>query len=271
VRASVLSVALFAAGCADRVDVGMAPPPLPPPVSVGASEVITLAVPPTAPPDAAPRVYDLGRSHAGRPLTLVVFGTAPQTVFIFGGIHGSEPTSASLAAAFADYLAENPELYASVSVAILAAANPDGLAAGTRQNAVGVDLNRNFPARNWLPARQPGGHGDEPASEPETRAILRAVELLNPMRVLALHSINRARACNNYDGPAARCAQALSQANGYPVRGSIGYPTPGSFGSWAAERRLPTVTLELPREADAAEVWRDNRAALLAFVRGAAE
>ena len=43
----------------------------------------------------------------------------------------------------------------------------------------------------------------------------------------------------------------------------VGYPTPGSFGSWCAERGLPVVTLELPHaldmpnEEELAQVWRD--------------
>ena len=53
-------------------------------------------------------------------------------------------------------------------------ANPDGSATGTRGNAHGVDLNRNFPWR-W---RHLGGvyySGTRPASEPETRALRRLI------------------------------------------------------------------------------------------------
>ena len=54
-------------------------------------------------------------------------------------------------------------------------------------------------------------------------------------------------ACVNYDGPAAAWAEAVAAACGWPARGEIGYPTPGSFGSWlGVDRGLPILTLELP-------------------------
>ena len=57
--------------------------------------------------------------------------------------------------------------------------------------------------------------------------------------------------------------------NGYPLSASMGYPTPGSLGSWAGvDRRIPTVTLELPRNLDENRCWEHNAAAVLAFVRG---
>jgi protein MpaA len=54
-------------------------------------------------------------------------------------------------------------------------------------------------------------------------------------------------ACVNYDGPAAAWAKAVAAACGWPARGDIGYPTPGSLGSWlGVDRGLPVLTLELP-------------------------
>jgi protein MpaA len=53
----------------------------------------------------------------------------------------------------------------------------------------------------------------------------------------------------NYDGPAADVAQKISDITGYPVEPSIGYPTPGSFGTYyGVERNIPTITLELDEE-----------------------
>jgi len=59
----------------------------------------------------------------------------------------------------------------------------------------------------------------------------------------------------------------MGERNGYPVSASIGYPTPGSLGTYAGvERKIPIITLELPR-VDAEGGWEQNRSALLWVVR----
>ena len=53
----------------------------------------------------------------------------------------------------------------------------------------------------------------------------------------------------NYDGDAEKYAEKISEITGYPVKPSIGYPTPGSFGTWAGiEKKIPVITLELDEE-----------------------
>ena len=90
------------------------------------------------------------------------------------------------------------------------------------------------------------------------------VEAVAPVRIITIHSIDRHRFCNNYDGPGRTLATQMAKGNGYPVRSSIGYATPGSFGTWAGrERRIATVTLELPSHHSTKRCWADNRRALI--------
>jgi protein MpaA len=65
--------------------------------------------------------------------------------------------------------------------------NPDGTAADSRQNAHGVDLNRNFPYR-WRPIGDPTYFsGASPVSEPETRAAMRLVRRIRPAVTIWYH------------------------------------------------------------------------------------
>lgn len=214
------------------------------------------------------RRIPLGWSVEGKLLTLTIFGTGEPAVFVMGGIHGDEPSSAVVARQLIALLRADPDLCAGCTVGILPAANPDGLARHRRTNANRVDLNRNFPARNWQRARRGElSRGDRPGSEPETQAIREAMELLEPACVVSIHAISRGRRCNNYDGPARELAVLMSRHNGYPAKASIGYPTPGSFGSWAGvDQQIPTITLELPKGVSGQQCWEANRGALLALI-----
>lgn len=220
--------------------------------------------------DSRARVVEIGRTVNGNPLSLHVFGDAPGPVLIFAGMHGSEPSSAFVAERLVEHLRANPAAYRGASVAVWPRVNPDGLARRRRRNAHHVDLNRNFPAGNWKKQRSTSRYygGPAAASEPETLAVMRTVEQLQPRAVISIHSITRGRQCNNFDGPARELAEIMSRHNGYPAKAGIGYPTPGSFGSWAGvERGIPVVTLELPRGRSGRECWQENREALLAVIQ----
>lgn len=201
-------------------------------------------------------------SVEGRPLGWRVFGAereAAPTVLLLGAIHGDEPMSHRLLEGFAADLQANPDWAAGRRVVVATPLNPDGLARGTRTNARGVDLNRNFPAKSW---RKGDARGDAPLSEPESRLVAHLVERYAPVAVVSVHAPFR---CVNWDGPAEGLAQAMADRSGYPLRASIGYPTPGSLGAWlGGDRQVPIVTLELPRGRSDDGYLSENREALRA-------
>lgn len=233
----------------------------------------------------------LGRSIEGRRIEAFEIGRGGRPrVLILGGTHGDEPKSVDIAwrlihtlaqilevgsgsrglkpAARKEIRAADPtrESFLQAHWLVVPCVNPDGFARRRRRNARGVDINRNFPTDNWtlLAERSRMYGGSRPASEPETRAVIRAVKRHRPAIIVAIHSIDRNRYCVNYDGPAKRIARRMSHTNGYPLAESIGYPTPGSFGTWAGiEQGIPTITLELPSHHSAKRCWEDNAAALL--------
>lgn len=215
-----------------------------------------------------PEVSELGQSVDGRPIVARAWGaTDPEeTVLVVASIHGSEPAGTPLVEQFETWLAAHPEELAAKRLAIVPVANPDGYARDERFNSRGVDLNRNFPAGNRTDKKV---HGDTALSEPESRALMRALQVFAPTRVVSLH---QPVACVDYDGPGEKLAKAMSVAidGRLPVKKLGGRP--GSLGSYVGVTLgRPIITLELPKDAEQREpqeLWDDYGAALIAFLRG---
>ena len=132
--------------------------------------------------------------------------------------------------------------------------NPDGLVLGTRQNVNLVDINRNFPTQNWqnAPFTPEYFGGEHASSEVETKFVVKTMEEFKPDVILTLHTPYKVV---NYDGPAKEIAKRISEIINYPTKRDIGYPTPGSFGTYAGiERNIPIITLELDEEIDVKEL-----------------
>lgn len=193
---------------------------------------------------AALALPEVGRSTQGRPLWAAPFGAGSSPpIVVVAGVHGNEPASVAAALELCQALRAAPP--GPRTVWVMPVLNPDAIAGGAKNSARDVDLNRNFPARNWRADHRPGYFpGQAPLSEPETAALAGLIESSRPEGVVAVHA---PLACVNYDGPAADWAAAVSAACGWPVRPDIGYATPGSLGSWLGrDRGLPVLTLELP-------------------------
>jgi murein peptide amidase A len=132
----------------------------------------------------AERTVLVGRSARGRAIVAHVLGaaTAQRRVLLVGCIHGNECAGQRILAAL-----EHRPVRTGVQLWLVPSMNPDGEAADTRQNADGVDLNRNFPYQ-W---RAGGGAtyyaGPRPSSEPETRAAMRLIEQIKPAVTIWYH------------------------------------------------------------------------------------
>lgn len=172
---------------------------------------------------------------------------------LMAGLHGEEPdTTVILSRALRSLAPEDID----AEVGVILCANPDGLALGTRGNCRGVDLNRNFDSHNWQPDPVscrwhvedsegiPIRTGIGPASEPETSALQRLISDQKPSRILSLHG-----PLDCIDDPdRSQLGEWLSAVTGSPLVQEIGYPTPGSMGSWAAENSIGLTTWEFPVE-----------------------
>jgi protein MpaA len=192
----------------------------------------------------------LGQSVEGRAIRGRRHGRPGPALLVFGGIHGDEPASVEALIELAFRLQGHEQGHRDDGagrgpVWLVPAVNPDGVARGSKNSAHDVDLNRNFPARSFVTAHAPRYFpGPAPLSEPETRVI---ADLLAREPIAAVVAVHAPFACINYDGPAADWAEAVAAACGWPARADIGYPTPGSLGSWLGiDRGLPVLTVELP-------------------------
>lgn len=208
------------------------------------------------------RRYVVGASNENRPISCLVTGQGEDAVLIMASVHGDETAGTPLVRRMGEYLRRHPEMLEARKVMLLPMVNPDGEKRNSRYNARGVDLNRNFSAANRRNSRR---HGFSALSEPETRAIVRAIRQCNPKRVIVLH---QPLACIDYDGPGKKLAEHISKYSNLPVR-KLG-AMPGSLGSYAGvELGIPTITFELPgnlRKMGAEHAWKRYGPALIASI-----
>ena len=126
----------------------------------------------------------IGHSVRGRAIVARVIGanSAPRKILVVGCIHGNECAGLAIVSA----LAKRPPP-AGVQLWLVPEMNPDGTAADTRQNADGVDLNRNFPYQ-WRPVAEPTYYsGPRALSEPESRAAVRLIRRIKPAVTIWYH------------------------------------------------------------------------------------
>ncbi len=189
----------------------------------------------------------LSRTSLGLPIIAHDFGTEFKTsprVLILGGVHGDEIEGVVCARGLLAAFLQN---YAyKMQITLIPEVNPEGVLNKTRGNSNGVDLNRNLPTKDWSPEiKTPRYHpGPSPLSEVENKALVE--ELKNPpVLIVSLHSW---KPILNVNGECRPEAEVLAKHTGYGIDTDIGYPTPGSLGTYTGlERNIPTLTYEIER------------------------
>jgi protein MpaA len=202
------------------------------------------------------RVEEVGRSRDGLPLRAFLPGREPPLAgLLIAALHGEEPETLLMARRLLERVTAGESGWA-----IVPCANPDGVVAGTRQNASGVDVNRNFPAANWsdapsftyppgcLDRRSPNrtnrsSPGEGPGSEPETQAVIALVERLRPALLVDLHSPLACIVTTPTVPPAV--VGALAASAELPVVPSTGSATPGALRDWCADQGQAAITYEV--------------------------
>lgn len=223
-------------------------------------------------------------SVLGDPLMWTTFGDVSDeeqpsfkekdVTIVMCGVHGDEITPVKFCFDLMYYLRDayaDPERakdFKNKVVLVAPLVNPDSYfkKKPTRTNARGVDVNRNFPTKDWqLEARQiwmskfrkdkRRNPGTKALSEPEVVFQVNLIKRYSPDKIVSVHS---PLTLLDYDGPSVPVTNGLDgnkaqelliqmskDASGYKIKD---YPFfPGSLGNWAGqERNIPTFTLELP-------------------------
>jgi protein MpaA len=167
-----------------------------------------------------------GHSLQARALRAVVLGdpAAPRRALVVGCIHGSECAGEAIVRRLR-WAPPPPD----TALWLVLTANPDGHLRNTRQNAHGVDLNRNFPFR-WQPLGAPGSFewsGPRPLSEPESRGLRRLILRVRPTLTVWYHQ--HATLVDDSGGDPG-VEGAYARAVGLPFRCLTRYP--GSATTW---------------------------------------
>jgi murein peptide amidase A len=200
----------------------------------------------------------IGRSVLGRPIVAEVRGDREATdrFLVVGCVHGDETAGVRVARGL---LASAPPRDAGLWV--VPSLNPDGVAAGTRGNARGVDLNRNFPF-GWRPLDDLEYSGTHPLSEPESRAAARLIRRTRPDVTIWFHQpfglVDRS-------GGSPAIERRYAELAGLPLVRLR--PHPGTASSWQnhVQPRGTAFVVELPPVVSGALVRR-AAAAILTLV-----
>lgn len=173
------------------------------------------------------------------------YDKAKKRILVFSLIHGDETGAGSLVRYWLERL---NEIEPRNDWRIVPVLNPDGYKAKTRTNANNVDLNRNFPTRDWddlanknwktttsaNPRRFPGTVA---GGEPEVQCAVKHIEEYKPEFVVSIHT---PLGVLDFDGP-----KVKPPAFSYLPWKSLGN-FPGSLGRFLwKERSVPVLTAEL--------------------------
>ena len=165
---------------------------------------------------------------------------------IIGGVHGDEPEGIELARQTLSWLQKEQDRGEKLRPwIVIPCLNVDGAAKNERVNGRGVDLNRNYPSRDWSPVSDkprysPGPH---PGSEPEVQAVVELINQVSPIALIHCHSWEPCIVCTGQTGLS--LAEPLSRSSGYNLVDDIGYPTPGSLSAYGwFDKQIPVICIE---------------------------
>jgi protein MpaA len=207
-----------------------------------------------------------GTSLEGHPIP--VFKTdikAPKYLYLMAGVHGDEVEGVYVLKELFNWL-KNEHSLKDMPIVVIPILNVDGYRAQTRVNAHLVDLNRNLPTKDWSPTMtQPKYNpGSKALSEPENQFLVKLLDKYRPGMIISFHTW---KPILNHNGNCQDVAEYLQKFNNYEMSSDIGYPTPGSLGTFGVEKyESPVLTFECPElrthRETLKDIWNENEKGL---------
>ena len=199
-------------------------------------------------------------SSSNKPIDLYFSGAEninqlKKPIVLIGGVHGDEPEGVYLAEKSLEWLFQSSTLNLHHWI-LIPCLNPDGYEQNERVNGRGVDLNRNYPSKDWSPHFDNPRYnpGSTPSSEPEIKALVSLLKELTPNLIIHCHSWEPCIVCSG--PPNLDAAKHLSHSSGFKIVEEIGYPTPGSLSSYAwHDNQIPVICIEDEEHRDPHIVW----------------
>ncbi len=195
----------------------------------------------------------IGQSVQKKPILAHIWNKKSKVnILILGGVHGDETEGVAASLGVLQSIFDHYPF--SFNLTLIPCLNPDGLFAKTRQNANGVDLNRNLKTEDWSPEFTKFRYypGKKPLSEPENLALMTILDSCEFQFIFTLHSW---KPMLNTNGDCSQIQDVLTEMTGYKIVPDIGYPTPGSLGAFGAtDRKIPTLTYEFEKGMDQEEI-----------------
>ena len=172
------------------------------------------------------------------------FSRLKNPIILIGGVHGDEPEGVHLAEQSLNWL-RSADRSTLVDWVVVPCLNIDGFNKKQRVNANGIDLNRNFPSKDWSPDYDQDRYfpGKKPGTEPEVQAVVKLIQDLKPRLIIHCHSWEP---CIVYTGKRGRRdSERLARSSGYIAKPDIGYATPGSLGQYGCyDASVPVICIE---------------------------
>lgn len=235
------------------------------------------------------RLEEVGRSFLGRPIRMLKVGSGPEKILLWSQMHGDEPSATPALLDIAHYIIEHADEAAARSILncytllMIPMLNPDGAEVYQRQNAQGIDINRDALS----------------LATPEGRLLKRICNEYEPMLGFNLHDQDRRKSVGDTGHVAnmavlsvsgdvhntltrgrlrtQRACAAIAQALAEFIPGGISrYDeewSPTAFGDNITAWGTPVILIEsggLPGGAEVTELTRLNFVAMLTVLGGLA-